>query len=65
MLRVTRPFGRSLPRTLTTAKSSPTLPDGVDAVVVGAGPAGAATAYHLTRLGLSNVLLLDTRPLPF
>lgn len=34
-----------------------------DAVVVGAGPGGAATAYHLARRGRS-VLLLDRRRFP-
>jgi len=34
-----------------------------DAVVVGAGPAGAMTAYHLSRGGL-KVLLLEKKRLP-
>ncbi len=34
-----------------------------DCIVVGAGPAGASTAYHLARLGRS-VLLLDKAPCP-
>ncbi|MEV0590609.1 geranylgeranyl reductase family protein [Nonomuraea cavernae] len=34
-----------------------------DAVVVGAGPAGSATAYHLAKRG-RQVLLLDRRRLP-
>jgi D-arginine dehydrogenase len=35
-----------------------------DAVVVGAGFAGAATAYHLARRGLKNVVLLEQEDLP-
>jgi menaquinone-9 beta-reductase len=36
---------------------SPTTTQDVDVVVVGAGPGGAATAYHLARAGLSVALL--------
>ncbi|HLA76235.1 MAG TPA: FAD-dependent oxidoreductase [Vicinamibacteria bacterium] len=35
-----------------------------DAVVVGAGFAGAATAYHLVRMGLRDVVVLEQEPLP-
>lgn len=34
-----------------------------DALVVGGGPAGSSSAYHLSRLGL-KVLLLEKKPLP-
>ncbi len=34
-----------------------------DCIVVGAGPAGASTAYHLARQGRS-VLILEKAPLP-
>jgi len=34
-----------------------------DVVVVGAGLAGAATAYHLTRLGVRDVVLLEQEPM--
>lgn len=34
-----------------------------DAVVVGAGFAGAATAYHLVRLGVREVVVLEREPL--
>ncbi|MFK3980226.1 geranylgeranyl reductase family protein [Micromonospora sp. NPDC050397] len=37
--------------------------DRLDAVVVGAGPAGSATAYHLARRG-RRVLLVDRRDFP-
>ena len=33
--------------------------DTADVVIVGAGFAGAATAYHLTRRGIRNVLVLE------
>lgn len=36
----------------------------VDCIVIGAGFAGASTAYHLTRRGLSNVLLLEQETIP-
>lgn len=64
MLRSPRTLSHSLPRNLTTLRTAPAFPVRADAVVVGAGPAGAATAYHLTRLGLPHVLLLDERALP-
>jgi D-arginine dehydrogenase len=35
-----------------------------DCVVVGAGFAGAATAYHLTRRGLTRILLLEKETIP-
>lgn len=35
-----------------------------DVAIVGAGPAGTATAAHLGRLGVRGVVLLDTHPFP-
>jgi glycine/D-amino acid oxidase-like deaminating enzyme len=35
-----------------------------DYVIVGAGFAGAATAYHLARRGVSNILLLEQESIP-
>jgi glycine cleavage system aminomethyltransferase T/glycine/D-amino acid oxidase-like deaminating enzyme len=40
------------------------LPRAVRAVVVGAGIVGNSVAYHLARLGWSDLLLLDKGPLP-
>lgn len=39
------------------------MPEGVDTVVIGAGPAGSTTAYRLARRGVS-VLLLDRARFP-
>ena len=35
-----------------------------ECIVIGAGFAGAATAYHLTRLGLTDILLLERETIP-
>ncbi len=43
---------------------SPALPSSARAVVIGAGIVGNSVAFHLTRLGWSDVLLLDKGPLP-
>ena len=39
--------------------SLPTVPGSADAVVIGAGAFGFATAYHLAKCGLKHVVLLD------
>jgi len=41
-----------------------TLPREARAVVVGCGIVGNSVAYHLTRLGFGDVVLLDKGPLP-
>ena len=33
-------------------------------IIIGAGFAGAATAYHLTRRGVSDIVLLDQEAIP-
>jgi len=35
------------------------LPTHARVVIVGGGIAGCSTAYHLTRLGITDVLLLE------
>ena len=39
------------------------LPDRVSVVIVGGGVAGCSIAYHLTKLGITDVLLLERRQL--
>src|SRR5262249_48743239 len=41
-----------------------TLPSQARAVVIGCGIVGNSLAYHLTRLGWTDVVLLDKGPLP-
>ena len=38
---------------------SDTIPSAAQVVIVGGGIAGASTAYHLTKLGVRDVLLLE------
>ncbi len=39
-------------------------PSAARAVVIGCGIVGNSLAYHLTRLGWTDVVLLDKGPLP-
>jgi heterotetrameric sarcosine oxidase gamma subunit len=39
------------------------LPDRVDVVIIGGGIVGASIAYHLTKIGITDVLLLERRQL--
>ena len=48
---------------VATAKPSAPVEGSADVIVVGAGPAGATTAYHLARSGL-DVLLLEKSAFP-
>jgi glycine cleavage system aminomethyltransferase T/glycine/D-amino acid oxidase-like deaminating enzyme len=48
----------------TAAESSPQLPSSQRIVIIGAGIVGNSLAYHLTRLGQTDVTLLDKGPLP-
>ena len=40
------------------------LPSSAQAVVIGAGIVGNSMAYHLSRLGWTDLLLLEKGPLP-
>ncbi|XP_002158472.3 sarcosine dehydrogenase, mitochondrial [Hydra vulgaris] len=44
---------------LTDDKPSVSLPDYADAVVIGGGSIGCSTAYHLTKHGMKNVVLIE------
>src|SRR5215472_12095284 len=47
-----------------TADSSKRLPASQRVVIIGAGIVGNSLAYHLTRLGETDVTLIDKGPLP-
>jgi 4-methylaminobutanoate oxidase (formaldehyde-forming) len=42
---------------------NPSLPSRVDVLVIGGGIVGCSIAYHLTKLGIGDVLLLERRQL--
>jgi glycine cleavage system aminomethyltransferase T/glycine/D-amino acid oxidase-like deaminating enzyme len=48
----------------STAESSEQLPAARRVVIIGAGIVGNSLAYHLTRLGETDVTLIDKGPLP-
>ena len=39
------------------------LPDHARVVIIGAGIVGSSAAYHLTRLGWRDIVVLDQGPL--
>src|SRR5437899_10482722 len=41
---------------------APMTPGTAEVVICGAGIAGIATAYHLTRQGVTDIVLVDERP---
>jgi glycine cleavage system aminomethyltransferase T/glycine/D-amino acid oxidase-like deaminating enzyme len=49
---------------VATAESSRQLPSSQRVVIIGAGIVGNSLAYHLTKLGVGDVTLLDKGPLP-
>jgi glycine cleavage system aminomethyltransferase T/glycine/D-amino acid oxidase-like deaminating enzyme len=49
---------------MATGAESRQLPSAQRVVVIGAGIVGNSLAYHLTRLGVSEITLLDKGPLP-
>ncbi len=42
---------------------STVIPDRVDVIIIGGGIVGCSIAYHLTKLGITDVLLLERRQL--
>src|SRR5690348_16935886 len=56
--------GTSTPQNSPSPLSAPrSLPDRTHVVIIGAGIVGCSAAYHLTRLGWTDVLVLDQGPL--
>jgi glycine cleavage system aminomethyltransferase T/glycine/D-amino acid oxidase-like deaminating enzyme len=49
---------------MATGAQSPTGADARRVVVIGAGIVGNSVAYHLTKLGVSEITLIDKGPLP-
>lgn len=47
---------------MTPSASTTNMPESARVVVCGAGIAGISTAFHLTRLGLTDVVIVDSRP---
>ena len=42
---------------------TPSLPTRAEVVIIGGGIVGCSIAYHLTKLGITDVLLLERRQL--
>src|SRR5205807_4418443 len=59
----TRPWTRSCSPSSPRARRPSPMPDAARVVVVGAGIVGCSAAYHLTRMGWRDVLVLDQGPL--
>ena len=56
--------GTSTPQNSPSPLSAPrSFPDSAHVVIIGAGIVGCSAAYHLTRLGWTDVLVLDQGPL--
>ncbi|HEX6869217.1 MAG TPA: FAD-dependent oxidoreductase, partial [Candidatus Limnocylindrales bacterium] len=48
---------------MTLERGSVALPERAQAVIVGGGASGTSIAYHLTKLGWRDVVLLERRQL--
>lgn len=59
----TLPFWRTQPHKLDTHRTSESLPAECDVLIIGAGYAGAATAFHLLKDNASppSVVILEAR----
>lgn len=60
----TLPFWRTEPHDLDSHRSTPELPESCDIAIIGAGYAGAATAYHLLDSSAASppsILILEAR----
>ena len=42
-----------------------TLPEQAQVVIVGGGAVGCSIAYHLTKIGITDVLLLERKPVSY
>ncbi len=54
----------AIPATSPAIEASPALPVSTKVAIIGAGIVGNSLAYHLTQLGMTDVVLLDKGPLP-